>query len=254
MTLHKQIDNSFRQKAQELQEQGYCILKKHFAPALMDGCRVAFLPLFKDYLEMNGHLPNRGTNRHFLPMPFEPPCFNSKFFFDREILQILEVVMGDKIVADQWGCDVPLLGSAFQNVHADYQRPLFEEYPDLQLPPHMLLVSFGLVNISVENGAIEIAPCTHRIPRAKAFNAVENAEIKMVPISLDVGDVLIRHPWALHRGTPNTTDAPRLLLTIRYVRNWYFDRSRDVNQIPATVWKILSSEQKDRLRFPVDFG
>ncbi len=40
---------------------------------------------------------------------------------------------------------------------------------------------------------------------------------KPEPVTLEVGDVLIRHPWALHRGTPNLTDAPRALLTIRYI-------------------------------------
>ena len=49
------------------------------------------------------------------------------------------------MVADQWGCDVPLRGSDLQGIHVDYQRPLFAEAPELVLPPYMLTVSFGLV-------------------------------------------------------------------------------------------------------------
>jgi hypothetical protein len=47
---------------------------------------------------------------------------------------------------------------------------------------------------------------------------------------MEMRDVLIRHPWALHRGTPNRTDAPRALVNIRYVRRWYADDSREVKQ------------------------
>jgi ectoine hydroxylase-related dioxygenase (phytanoyl-CoA dioxygenase family) len=116
----------------------------------------------------------------------------------------------------------------------------------------MMVVSFGLTKITEENGAIELAAGTHKMLREKAFNAIENSEIKMLPISMNIGDVLIRHPWTLHRGTPNKTNTPRLLVTIRYVRNWYCDDSREVDSIPATLWKSLSSAQKSMLRFRVN--
>ncbi|HUJ24146.1 MAG TPA: hypothetical protein VLX58_21570, partial [Bryobacteraceae bacterium] len=64
-------------------------------------------------------------------MPFEPPCFAPEFFFDPEVLAIVRGVMGGRVVADQWGCDVPVRGSEYQEVHVDYRRPLFEEVPDL---------------------------------------------------------------------------------------------------------------------------
>jgi ectoine hydroxylase-related dioxygenase (phytanoyl-CoA dioxygenase family) len=245
------MDSSFTNKADELQEQGFCILKGHFAVSLVDNCRFAFLPVLQKYLENNGHLPNRGTNRHFLPMPFEQPCFAPEFFFDDKILSIVKSILGDRIAADQWGCDVPLSGADYQTVHLDYQRPLFYEFPDLQLPAYMLVMSFALTQITEQNGAIELAPSTHRMTREEAVKAVEKKEIKMIPICMDIGDVLIRHPWVLHRGTPNKTDTPRLLTTIRYVRNWYADNSREVNSIPASVWKSLRIEQRNMLRFPV---
>ena len=251
MTLQKQIVNSLANKTEELQNQGYCILKGRFANSLVDNCRLAFLPILQTYLKHNGHLSNRGANRHFIPMPFEPSCFSPEFFFDAEILTVAKNVMGDKIVADQWGCDFPLLGSSYQTMHVDYQRPLFHETPNLELPFYMLVVSFVLTKITQENGALELAPGTHRMPREEATNAVETSKINMLPINMDIGDVLIRHPWTLHRGTPNNTDTPRLLVTIRYVRNWYCDSSREVNSIPTSLWKSLTHEQRNMLRFPV---
>lgn len=184
-------------------------------------------------------------------MPFQPPCFAPEFFFDAAVLSILRRVMDPAIVADQWGCDVPLRGSEHQQIHVDYQRHLFPEAPELPLPAYMLVLSFGLSDIKLEHGPIEIAPGTHNLPRSQALRSVEAGEIAMQPVLLGLGDVLIRHPWALHRGTPNATAAPRALLTIRYVRRWYADDSREVNALPRAVWQSLTTEQQAMLRFPL---
>jgi hypothetical protein len=237
-------------KIAELQERGFCVLKSHFAKRTVQRCREAFWPILLDYVEKNRDKPNRGDHRHFLPMPFDRPCFATEFFFDPDILDIVRTVMDKRAVADQWGCDAPLKGSKHQEFHVDYRHPLFAEVPDLPLPVYMLVVSFGLIDISREHGPIEIVPETHRMPRSEALRSVAQSEIEPQPVTLDLGDVLIRYPWALHRGTPNVTDTPRALLTIRYVRRWYADDSRDVNAIPTEVWQALTPEQREIMRFP----
>jgi Phytanoyl-CoA dioxygenase (PhyH) len=238
-------------KIAELEEEGFCVLKTHLSKSLIHTCREAFWPILLDYLERHRDQPNRGPNRHFLPMSFEPPCFAPEFFFDTGVLGIVRGVMDDWVVADQWGCDVPLPGSKHQEFHVDYQRPLFPEAPELLLPPYMLAVSFGLIDIMLAHGPIEIAPGTHKMQRNEALRSIRSAEIKIQPVPLESGDVLIRHPWALHRGTPNLTNTPRALLTIRYVRRWYADGSREVNSLPHAVWQSLTAAQQSIMRFPV---
>jgi Phytanoyl-CoA dioxygenase (PhyH) len=235
----------------ELQRNGFCVLRAHLPTALIDACREALWPILLAYLESHSEEANRGPHRHFLPMPFEPPCFTPEFFFDAGVLSMVRGVMDDRVVADQWGCDVALRGSQNQEAHVDYQRPLFAEAPDLLLPSYVLVVNFGLIGISPAHGPIEIAPGTHRMRRAEAARAVESGEIGMQPVPLEIGDVLIRHPWGLHRGTPNTTGTPRPLVTVRYVRRWYGDHSRGVNSIPRGVWQALTPEQQGVMRFPV---
>lgn len=234
----------------EVQDHGYCVLQGHFPSRLVDACRAAFWPRLLAYLD-SGHPSNRGPHRHFLAMPFAPPCFMPTFFFDPDVLDIVRGLMDDRIVADQWGCDVPLRGSEYQEAHVDYQRPLFPEVSHLALPAYAVVVSFGLVRIAREHGPIEIAPGTHRMTRMDALRAVEANEIGMRAVPLEIGDVLIRHPWALHRGTPNTTDTPRALATIRYVRRWYADSSRDVEHIPRATWESLTADQQTVMRFPI---
>jgi hypothetical protein len=238
-------------KIAELRDKGFCVLKAHLARSAIQNCREAFWPILLDYVERNRAQPNRGDYRHFLAMPLEPPCFAPEFFFDAGILSIVRGAMDERVVADQWGCDAPLKGSKHQDFHVDYERPLFPEIPGLSLPTYILVVSFGLMDITPAHGPIEIAPGTHRMPGSEALRCVKDAEIDTQSVTLDIGDVLIRHPWVLHRGTPNVTDTPRALLTIRYVRRWYADYSREVNALPLAVWQSLTAEQQSIMRFPL---
>jgi hypothetical protein len=238
-------------KIAELQEKGFCLLKSHFSKTAVSTCREWVWPILMDYVNRHHERPNRGPYRHFLAMPFEPPCFAPEFFFDPEVLSIVRGLMDERIVADQWSCDVAVQGSTHQGVHVDYQRPLFPESPELLLPTYMIVVSFGLLDITPAHGPIKIAPATHRMPRNEALRALKFAEIEMQPVPMDVGDVLIRHPWALHQGTPNLSVTPRALVSIRYVRRWYADGSREVNRIPPSVWHSLTTEQQNLMRFPI---
>lgn len=241
-----------RDKVVEVRDQGYRVFRRRSPSPLIDACREAFWPVLLTWLNLPGSEPNRGPRRYFIPMPFQPPCFTPEFLFDEAVLSIVRGVMDDRVVADRWGCDVALRGSDYQAIHVEYQRPLFSEAPGLPLPAYMLMVSFGLVRIARENGPIEIAPGTHRLPRKEAIRAVEAGEISMQGIPLEMGDVLVRHPWALHRGSPNQTDTPRALASIRYVRRWYADNSREVASLPRGVWEALTMEQKSVMRFPVE--
>lgn len=250
MTCAVSPDETVQRAISEFRDQGFCVLRGHVPCGLVTACRDAFWPRLLAYLQ-SGHASNRGPHRHFLPMPFDRPCFAAELFFDAEVLRIVRGLMDNRIVADQWGCDVPVRGSEYQAVHVDYRRPLFPEVPDLLLPAYAVVVSFGLVRIAHEHGPIEIAPGTHRMEMADALRAVETGEISMQAIPLDLGDVLIRHPWALHRGTPNTTDVPRALCTIRFVRRWYADDSREVNPISRATWDSLTVEQRGLMRFPI---
>ena len=179
----------------EFRERGFTVLPRQFSSHLIEACRNAFWPRLLAYLE-SGPAPNRGPHRHFLPMPFDSPCFAPEFFFDSRVLSIVRNLMGEQVDADQWGCDVPLRGSEYQQLHQDYQRPLFPELPELVLPPYAIIVSFGLCPITRENGPIEIAPGTHRLTKEQVLCAADNSETSVESVPLNIGDVMIRHPWA----------------------------------------------------------
>jgi hypothetical protein len=71
------------------------VLERHFSQDLISACREGLWPILLDYLDTHRDAPNRGPHRHFLPMPFTPPCFAPEFFFDNEVLRIVRAAMDD---------------------------------------------------------------------------------------------------------------------------------------------------------------
>jgi hypothetical protein len=57
-------------------------------------------------------------------------------------------------------------------------------------------------------------------------------------------------PLALHRGTPNTTDAPRPMVVLGYVMHWLHTPKVDVT-VPRAWYEALPAEQRKLLRCAV---
>jgi hypothetical protein len=47
---------------------------------------------------------------------------------------------------------------------------------------------------------------------------IDDVEVRVAEVTGRAGDVVVCHPWALHNGTPNTADRPRLMRACRVYR------------------------------------
>ncbi len=106
------------------------------------------------------------------------------------------------------------------------------------------LVNIPLMHCGLHNGPIEVWPGGSHLWRSatlRKFNvhpfvqdepnpAVEilASHIPSTLIELRPGELMIRDPGMLHRGTPNPTDEPRTMLTAGYFRNDYYYPYGDV--------------------------
>ncbi len=147
----------------------------------------------------------------------------------------------------QLGADVPLQGSTYQEIHRDY-RPLFTD--EITTPLYALAVNFPLVDVTEANGPFQQARGTHLMPRDTALQKVESGEIAMETFPLQMGDVMIRTPLALHRGTPNRTDTPRPMVVMGYVMHWLHTPKVDLT-LPQAYYDSLPAEDQQRLRCEV---
>jgi hypothetical protein len=65
---------------------------------------------------------------------------------------------------------------------------------------------------------------------------------------MKAGDVMIRDVRALHRGTPNRTDAPRPMVVLGYSRRWLYRPEVSI-RVPRAIWPSLSARARFLLRF-----
>jgi ectoine hydroxylase-related dioxygenase (phytanoyl-CoA dioxygenase family) len=101
-----------------------------------------------------------------------------------------------------------------------------------------------------ENGPFQMARGTHVLPRDEGLAKVEAGEIPMESFHMQLGDVMIRTPLALHRGTPNRTPIPRPMVVMGYVMHWLYTPNVDL-LIPRDYYESLPERVKKLLRCQV---
>jgi ectoine hydroxylase-related dioxygenase (phytanoyl-CoA dioxygenase family) len=225
---------------------GYCILRNQFPPSTLNAWRGAFALMLEKHIEREGHLQNRGAGRYYVTLPFAEPFADPGIYEDGDVLAIVDRLVGEDAVMCQLATDTPVIGSVHQEVHRD-APPLFPETGQETLP-FQLAVNFPLVDVEVENGPLEIAKGTHMMPKVEGMRRIEAGEIKLEPVTMRLGDVMIRDVRGLHRGTPNRTTTPRPMVVIGYSRRWLFRPEVSI-RVPRAALETLSERARHLLRF-----
>jgi ectoine hydroxylase-related dioxygenase (phytanoyl-CoA dioxygenase family) len=95
--------------------------------------------------------------------------------------------------------------SVAQHYHAD------RNYLD-----HFMIVNVAVVDTTIQNGAIDMIPGTHKKFYKYWQFALQGVARKSLRIEMKRGDVLVRTSNVWHRGMPNFTDAPRPMLAFTW--------------------------------------
>lgn len=225
---------------------GFCVLKNHFPKEKILQWRKHCLALLNEQIAVEGEKTSRGEHRYYVTFPFEMPFADPAFYEDPYILAIVEELVGKNFVMCQLASDTPLKGSTYQNIHRDCP-PLFPE-AGIETPMYQLAINFPLVDVTPENGPLEIVRGTHILSREQGLDLLEQKKVAIEQVSLQMGDVMIRDVRTLHRGTPNKTDEPRPMVVIGYSRSW-LHRPEVSIQIPRSEFEKLSDTAKNMLRF-----
>lgn len=245
-------DTDLDRLAEELNRDGACVLRGLFNPAMIEEWRGAFDALFQSRQKMQGGLAPREQARYYLTLPLIRPFADVEVFANPAILGVLDRVFAQEYAMVQLGADVPLKGSTYQEVHRDY-RPLFWDH--VITPLYALAVNIPLVEVTEENGPFQMARGTHTLTRDDGLAKVGSGEIPMESFYMKPGDVMIRTPLALHRGTPNLTDTPRPMVVMGYVMHWLYTPNVDLTfqrdyyeSLPEQVRKMLRCTVVDELQ------
>ena len=239
-------EEELRGFVREVLEDGFCVLPGHFARGKMEAWRAAFAPLLERHVEREGHRLNRGPGRYYVTLPFAEPFADPEVYEDDDVLGVVRGLVGDDATLVQLATDTPLLGSEYQDVHRD-APPLFPE-SGLETPPFQLAVNFPLVDVTTENGPFEVARGTHMVSKAEGLRRIEAGEVSLEPITMRLGDVMIRDVRGLHRGTPNRRGEPRPMFVIGYSRRWLFRPEVSI-RLPRAALETLTPRARHLLRF-----
>jgi ectoine hydroxylase-related dioxygenase (phytanoyl-CoA dioxygenase family) len=239
------------QFAEELNRDGICVIRGLFDRALIEEWAVAFNALFQERQKQPGGVAPRGKARGYVTLPWVAPFANPAVFANPTILGVLDRVFFQEYKLVQLAVDIPMQGSEYQEIHRDF-RPLFTD--QIVTPLYAVAVNFPLVEVTSENGPFEMARGTHVLPREEGLVKVRAGEIPMEQFYMQPGDVMIRSPLALHRGTPNNTPQPRPMIVMGYVMHWLHTHKVDLtlardyyNSLPPQLQNLLRCQIVEEL-------
>jgi ectoine hydroxylase-related dioxygenase (phytanoyl-CoA dioxygenase family) len=235
----------------DLNRDGICILPGVLDRALVQRWAEAFERLVAERRARRGGLAPREEGRFYVTLPWVPPFADASVFAHPQVLAVLDRIFPQEYVMVQLAADTPVRGSDYQEIHRDY-RPLFSD--QVVTPLYALAVNFPLCDVTLENGPLEMARGTHRMPREEGLARIAAGEIAVESFPMRMGDVAIRTPLALHRGTPNRTDSPRPMVVMGYVMHWLHTPKVDLTlprayyaSLPEPLRKLLRCEVVEKL-------
>lgn len=229
-----------------LHARGYVVLAGAIPDSLLAQLRSSFEELFEESMRhyrggrhqapsgdpsgADGVFWERGSRFRIFPRltgPFAAPHLLRNPFAH----SIITETLGADYYCKSLSSDTCVKGSIRQGPHRDVG---FYDGGDIL----GCLVNVAITECGLHNGPIEVWPGGSHLWRAELFdkfdlvpfiqddpNPALEALTSHLPsklIELRPGELMIRDPGMLHRGTPNPTDEPRTMLTAGYFRNDYY--------------------------------
>jgi ectoine hydroxylase-related dioxygenase (phytanoyl-CoA dioxygenase family) len=249
-----------------LHTQGFVILKRALPAALVQSARDGFTRIFQDcvasrqgdgWYQVAAQTQAVFWERNFrwrifpkLRAPFDNPLLVANPFAS----ELLGTFLGDDYYCKFVSSDTCLKGATIQSPHRELG-------PGRMWVPRALVVNIPLGPCGLENGPLEIwTGGSHLWNNAVLEKFDWNDDVQdgrnpwmewfatLFPsrrVVLEPGDILIRDPGLLHRGTVNDTDEPRTMLTLCYFRRGEsHDYGRAEYNLDHSIWEKLAPAAK----------
>ena len=253
-------DVDFDLKLAEFRINGYVALEEMIPPEVVDRIAGAFMPMLERVRQRETDLSNveRGDlksglgrqqlkNRYTMTVPWRPPFTDPAVFEHPVILEFLDRYWGhDDYVIVCHHSNSPYPGTDTQHWHRD--TALARDIPHTALETVPIVgVKFPLVDTNVENGSIEVLPCSQYLVDADLESRYDGLLRRgdfdhTVRLNLKKGSFWIQDVRTLHRGTRNTSAAPRPEIVVCYCQPWYSIRQKV--EISAADFTALSARGK----------
>jgi len=229
--------------ADQVRVNGYTILEDLLPVSFIESMRGEFIKLLE--AKRAAEPSNRGANRFQMYLPFTPPFADPRVYENDLVLAIVEAVFGQFPICNYFASDTPFPGSDYQRVHSDTQLL----FPGMRysLPAYGLVLNIPLVDVTEENGPMEIWPGGTHLWNGEGDMAALAAQMTSVRVRMKAGAALLRDLRMWHRGTPNRSDHARPNVALVYCRPWYrFEQN--VPTLSQPNWEGLSERAQKLFR------
>ena len=232
-------DVDFDLKLAEFRINGYVTLEQMIPHDVIDLIAGAFMPMLERVRERETELSKveRGDlesglgkqqlkHRYTMTVPWRAPFTDPAVFEHPVILEFLDRYWGhDDYVVCCYHSNTPYPGTETQHWHRD--TGLARDIPHTPLATVPAVgVKFPLVDTNVENGSIEVLPCTQHLVDAELESRYDDILCRgdfghAVRLNLKKGSMWIQDIRTLHRGTRNTSSTPRPEIVVCYSQPWF---------------------------------
>ena len=141
------------------------------------------------------------------------------------ILPIIAAIWGnDDFTATGAGGDYSLPGAEIQQLHSDVRDPLndpLEQVNIYDLPTPFIVVNYLMTEFSEINGAIRFVPGTQRTRLRPPALEDEPEHWRRSIACAPAGTAIVRDVRCWHGGTPNRSDAARIMTSAGYYAPWF---------------------------------
>jgi len=165
-----------------------------------------------------------------------------KFIDHPKVLNIIEKIMGDKLILGSLNARIVRPGDGQQNLHSDIPERLHKIGSPVMMNALWLLDDFTL-----ENGATYIIPGSHKIALSKLIpGKTPNLVQRLIA---NAGSVLIFNGQCWHGSGENNSNNDRHALFSHYrISDWMLFQNHNFEKFPKSWIKDLNNKQKDLLR------
>lgn len=185
-------------------QHGYFIFKSVLARDLLAALRARILAEFEQ-ARSTGQLFSGGglMSGHLNCFPGAESRFVYQSLQQAGILDAIRELSPGAVRPPNVGCNLNLPGSVTQHYHAD--RPFTQEF---------IIANVALVDTDLVNGAIEVAPGTHK--KFYPFWRFALGRPAGLRLQMQQGDVLVRSSNLWHRGMPNLSTVARPMMALTW--------------------------------------
>ena len=192
--------------------------------------------------------------------PVSAPYVFADVLVNRLAAQVSSLAVGGRLQLTLLNANTVVPCTEAQNLHRD-QGNL---WPDMEQShrPWNIAVHIPLTDVGRQNGATEVWPGTHRlahegpVPTDPQALAARASVAPPVHLACPAGGIILRDNRAWHRGMPNQTEQPRIMLSLIYASIWsrqgyiHFHRSAEaaLRDAPLEVNPIWVDDEFDHLQ------